>query len=919
MKKLNIYLLLMVSVFSVVNVKAAPNVKTEDSTDANTKENKCPYSIIVQDNLSGSKDMDFSDLDCMFYKTNENGEKVLREETDNIDFSCLQSFLEKYTNEEFAEATDNRIAEGFPTNNKYCPVYCVEANEFVFPGFAPQINSGGHFTWTVEKDEDKNILDGLTVRLQGSKICRAQVDLEQWIDDYEQLMKDIQDSVKTTRPTSSGNSACTPNADKVSVENGECGFSSSPVKTTKVIMTAGEYNELYENYESGKIYEMENLTQDNAVDGTKFFMSVDGLLPTPEGTTSVDDALAEGDSNRWAFSFAFNDKSDNTVGIHSSKINTIASYRNGELIVFDRTGHDVYHNGNTLYREFTINTWERSCCQYVNPQEQNWVAAPLSPEIESLNQIIENSSFGYYLEESGNYCGNPDHGGRQESCCGYSVTETGVKYCSSYPRTYYKYTKYDVVCAVNGSGNIQNDSASGPKQQCTYGSTATCPSGYQYSSVKGTCMKADISRIVNSIRKMASLRLQLKQCKDQLIDYDYYLDTDMEIEYNETSDSINNKYFPNKDAAIDTKLIRVDRNTDIDDGENILGEYSSEIVNPSQKSDMSSSISFFGETYTIDKNGIPIVACTLSGSTKLCSAVNSTEYSEYWYDWFGRAYIAMYEYKLVDNFYRWVKIPSGESVSTKPTGDYLKYNRYIEIGYPNYPVHFATPAGDYEGLNVRIKNVGYKNYLYNEYQGAIREYNGSLSDRDLTSTEQNNELLHDCYYHVTEGEPYCPTVGCDEDEFDLGSVRIIYRPISLENPFPARDGDGRDTGSNWCIINNEDKTSDCSNENENVDKYILNNRNVVGSEVYNKEPMYQITLNPALIKQIREYNKGTDYDDYNLYCSGKDGEEGTECRSHFVVGGMEETSLPTLSSYFEDTCGMSSDWDACDKLDGIER
>ena len=307
--------------------------------------------------------------------------------------------------------------------------------------------------------------------------------------------------------------------------------------------------------------------------------------------------------------------------------------------------------------------------------------------------------------------------------------------------------------------------------------------------------------------------------------------------------------------------------------------------------------------------------------TSICKVKDVAALKEYWNDYYSKVFVATYEYVLDGDTYRWVQMPSGESVSLKPIGNYLKYNRFIDIGYANYPVHFATPAGDYEGLNVRIKNVGYKNYLYNEYQGAIREYNGSLSDRDLTSTEQNNELLHDCYYHVTEGEPYCPTVGCDEDEFDLGSVRIIYRPISLENPFPARDGDGRDTGSNWCIINNEDKTSDCSNENENVEKYILNNRNEAVSEIYNTKngPMYQITLNPVLIKRIREYNKNTNYDDYNLYCSGKDGEEGTECRSHFVVGGMEETNLPSLSSHFENTCGMSSDWDACDKLDGIER
>ena len=65
-----------------------------------------------------------------------------------------------------------------------------------------------------------------------------------------------------------------------------------------------------------------------------------------------------------------------------------------------------------------------------------------------------------------------------------------------------------------------------------------------------------------------------------------------------------------------------------------------------------------------------------------------------------------------------------------PTGDYLKYNRYIDIGHANYPVHYSTKGGLYEGLNIKITNIGYKNYLYNTYKTEVKNYNNNLTDKD---------------------------------------------------------------------------------------------------------------------------------------------------------------------------------------------
>ena len=84
-----------------------------------------------------------------------------------------------------------------------------------------------------------------------------------------------------------------------------------------------------------------------------------------------------------------------------------------------------------------------------------------------------------------------------------------------------------------------------------------------------------------------------------------------------------------------------------------------------------------------------------------------------------------------------------------------------------------------------------------------------------------------------------------------------------------------------------------------VDKYITNNRNVKTEEIYTKEPMYIIELDPALIKEIRNSNKDVNYGDLNLYCT-----DGVKCRSSYL---RELRDNGRLSG-----CGTLDDFDACE-------
>lgn len=115
-----------------------------------------------------------------------------------------------------------------------------------------------------------------------------------------------------------------------------------------------------------------------------------------------------------------------------------------------------------------------------------------------------------------------------------------------------------------------------------------------------------------------------------------------------------------------------------------------------------------------------------------------------------------------------------------------------------------------------------------------------------------------------------------------GSYKLIFRPISLTEPFP----NDREPGANWT--------------DEMTEKIIKNNRNVSDYEVYNLEPMYTIKLTPSDIKDIRTYNNQNSYNSFDdMECTN-----GIECRSTFL----------TDSSLFSTPisgCGMSSDWNAC--------
>ena len=96
----------------------------------------------------------------------------------------------------------------------------------------------------------------------------------------------------------------------------------------------------------------------------------------------------------------------------------------------------------------------------------------------------------------------------------------------------------------------------------------------------------------------------------------------------------------------------------------------------------------------------------------------------------------------------------------------------------------------------------------------------------------------------------CPTEECPSGKCPKRTnldINLVFRSVSLYSPeqaFPGETGTGRRPGDNWFSL-----------DGSLVTNYITKNRGVENYKVYKESPMYEVTLTPSLMKEIREYNK----------------------------------------------------------------
>lgn len=184
----------------------------------------------------------------------------------------------------------------------------------------------------------------------------------------------------------------------------------------------------------------------------------------------------------------------------------------------------------------------------------------------------------------------------------------------------------------------------------------------------------------------------------------------------------------------------------------------------------------------------------------------------------------------------------------------------------------------------------YSSVIEDKYR--CKNTNGIRTGMDITSCVLEVQAKGST---LQEAIDYCDAVICPLGKF------VIYRTIKLENPFPGKnisgiisgfnnDVIGRYPGANWdgkLLVYNKIR----NNRSGHIitdESQITNNG--IGSDIYDKEPLYRFILTSATISKIREYNDdiGEGYSDYNLECK----RENSACVSSFVhsdLSGLSDT------------------------------
>ena len=216
---------------------------------------------------------------------------------------------------------------------------------------------------------------------------------------------------------------------------------------------------------------------------------------------------------------------------------------------------------------------------------------------------------------------------------------------------------------------------------------------------------------------------------------------------------------------------------------------------------------------------------------------------------------------------------------------YLDLRNFYDTTIENYS-NISGMFGASNQLINKFYHNGVNNIHYDPVANKIKNYFLSYNDGQLFSGAKKfipENLTCSFDYQLKNYDP---------------QIDFEFRTISLDHPFPARDGSTRLPGRNWLDKEN------------NVYEYITNNRgiryqyNVNHSDVnynsdvlkslspetmYNEvQPMYTITLTPSTMRAIRDYNKLFDY--RSMYSDSTDSrldhlrckDNGTECYSEFL-------------------------------------
>lgn len=287
-------------------------------------------------------------------------------------------------------------------------------------------------------------------------------------------------------------------------------------------------------------------------------------------------------------------------------------------------------------------------------------------------------------------------------------------------------------------------------------------------------------------------------------------------------------------------------------------------------------------------------------------------------------------YKLPDGLYNYVNKRTNKASTTKPSNA-----PYSIVGYSNLPISYDAKTGVKVNVNMKDLKFGHNgkfrlNYTcpYEVTNSACVCPEGTLNaGQDLTcklfdmSCIEAQETF--CDLEIYDDRLICPdelerykckntnNVGgrmditscvltrrqqgstlqqaidyCDAVICPIGNrIPIIYRVISLENPFPGKNIANKVSGFNFTVTGRYPGAN--WNSQKLVNAQILNNRGVRSDSVYKKPPLYVFDLDSKTVQRIRAYNKqaADGYNDFTLECSKSTDmvKAGTHCVSKNFV------------------------------------
>lgn len=216
-------------------------------------------------------------------------------------------------------------------------------------------------------------------------------------------------------------------------------------------------------------------------------------------------------------------------------------------------------------------------------------------------------------------------------------------------------------------------------------------------------------------------------------------------------------------------------------------------------------------------------------------------------------------------------------------GKNQKYTKYRDTILKDSQKPFVDMKSEFLGNS---STVGGQTFAY------VCDKDG-IQNKGINPYEVQNCIFGCC-------NPPCYKTECTR----TGGINIIYRPISLFNPFPSIKGTGREPGANWSgYLNSGDDLISVK------ERYITNNRGVKTNEVYTLTPMYEFTLNPYNIGQIRAYNdkQKNNYNDFEtLKCTNN-----THCLSTFLSTGKQEGYFGFTSNLGGTCMNNNQGWEDC--------